>query len=116
MGRVLDCTTPAGGLKVRVAKNFVSRALGLLVGAPLGPAEALLIAPCSSVHTFGMRYPIDVVFLDRDARIVRVCPEVPAGRVRFAAGACAALEMRAGTAARLGLGTGSQLCALAAAA
>ncbi len=109
MSRIVDCATPAGGLSVRIADSFVSRALGLLVGAPLGPAEALLIEPCSSVHTFGMRYPIDVVFIDRDARIVRVCPEVRAGRIRLAPGARAALELRAGAAARHGLAPGVKL-------
>jgi uncharacterized protein len=116
MGRIVDCATPAGSLKVRIADRFVSRACGLLVGAPLGPAEALLISPCSSIHTFGMRYSIDVVFIDRHARIVRVYPQVGPGHVRFAAGARAALEMRAYTAARLGLSAGVRLAALAPAA
>ena len=116
MGRFIDCATPGGGLRVRVADSFASRALGLLVGAPLEAAEALLIEPCSSIHTFGMRYPIDVVFLDRDARIVRVCPDVRAGRVRLRPGARAALELRAGAAARLGLAAGVRLAALAATA
>jgi uncharacterized membrane protein (UPF0127 family) len=114
MARILDCPVPAGSLRVRVADSFVSRALGLLVGAPLAPEEALLIAPCSSIHTFGMRYPIDVAFIDADARIVRVCPRVPASRVRFAFGAHAVLEMHAGAAARLGLDAGVRLEALAA--
>jgi hypothetical protein len=94
---------------VRIADTFVARALGLLVGAPLGPEEALLIAPCSSIHTIGMGYPIDVVFIDRHGRIVRVFPEVRAGRIRLALGACAALELRAGAAARHGLSVGLQL-------
>jgi uncharacterized membrane protein (UPF0127 family) len=109
MSRVVDCATPASSLQVRIAESFVSRALGLLVGAPLGPAEALLIEPCSSIHTFGMRYPIDVVFLDRDARVVRVFSQVRAGRIRFAPGARAALELRAGAATRHGLAPGVKL-------
>jgi uncharacterized protein len=116
MSRTVDCVTPGGSLRVRVADSFATRALGLLVGAPLGAAEALLIEPCSSIHTFGMRYPIDVVFLDGDARIVLVCPNVPAGRVRLKPGARAALELRAGAAARLGLAAGVRLTALAATA
>jgi uncharacterized membrane protein (UPF0127 family) len=93
----------------------LSRALGLLVGAPLEPAEGLLISPCSSIHTIGMRYPIDVVFVDREARVLRVCPEVRAGRMRFAAGARGVLELRSGIAARHRLAPGIRLPALAAA-
>jgi len=111
----IDCPTPGGRLQVRIADSFAARALGLLVGTPLGPAEALLIAPCSSIHTLGMRYPIDVVFLDRDARIARVFREVRAGRIRLALGARAALEMCAGAAGQQGLAAGVRLAGLAAA-
>lgn len=114
MARMLDCPTPSGSLRVRVADNFVSRALGLLVGRPLDLEEALLIAPCSSIHTFGMSYPIDVAFIDADARIVRIYPQVRPGRLRFALGARAALEMHAGAATLLGLEAGVRLGALAA--
>jgi uncharacterized membrane protein (UPF0127 family) len=109
------CATPTGVLKVRVADKFWTRALGLLVGAPLEAAEGLLISPCSSIHTIGMRYPIDVVFVDRDARVLRVCPEVRAGRMRFAPGARGVLELRSGIAARHGLAPGVRLSELAAA-
>jgi hypothetical protein len=105
----LDCPTPGGLLRVRVAASFLARARGLLFAPPLAPGEALLIAPCSSIHTFAMRYRIDVVFLDRCARIVRVCPGVPAARLRFGWGAAAVLELAAGQAARHGLAPGLQL-------
>jgi uncharacterized membrane protein (UPF0127 family) len=113
MARVIDCPTPSGALRVRIADSFVSRALGLLVGAPLGQAEALLIAPCSSIHTIGMRYPIDVVFVDRNARIVRLFPAVRAGRIRLAQRARAVIELRAGEAVRHGLAPGVRLAELA---
>jgi uncharacterized protein len=105
----LECPTPAGRLAVTVATSFPARARGLLARPPLEQDEALLIAPCSSIHTFGMRYPIDVVFLDRCARIVRVCPKVPARRLRFGWGAAAVLELRTGQAARHGLVAGVEL-------
>jgi uncharacterized membrane protein (UPF0127 family) len=54
------------------------------------------------------------VFVDRDGRIVRVCPDVRAARTRFAGGAHAALELRSGVAARHGLTAGVHLEALAA--
>jgi uncharacterized membrane protein (UPF0127 family) len=111
----IDCPTPGGSLRVRVADTFVGRGLGLLVGRPLDESEGLLIAPCSSIHTFGMRYPIDVVFLQRDGAVLRTCADVRAGRLRLARGAHAVLELRAGVAARQRLVAGSRLPALAAA-
>jgi uncharacterized membrane protein (UPF0127 family) len=110
---LIECPTPAGRLRVRLADSFVTRALGLLAGAPLAPDEALLIAPCSSIHTFGMRYAIDVLFLDRAGLILRVAPDVRAGRARFGFGARAVLEVRSGVAARQGLAPGAMLPALA---
>ena len=115
MPSFLQCKTPAGALKIRVADRFVARALGLLVGSPLEPSEGLLIAPCSSIHTIGMRYPIDVVFVDREACVQRVFAGVRAGRLRFAPGARAVLELRAGIAAQHGLCPGVRLPELAAA-
>jgi uncharacterized membrane protein (UPF0127 family) len=115
MPRYERCSTPAGALRVRIADTFMSRGLGLLVGAPLDPTEGLLISPCSSIHTLGMRYPIDVVFVDREARVMRVCADVGRGRMRFARGAHAVLELRAGVAAEHGLAPGVRLDELAAA-
>ena len=115
MPRLLQCKTPEGVLEVRVADRFIARALGLLVGAPLEAHEGLLIAPCSSIHTIGMRYPIDVLFLDLEGRVLRVFAEVRAGRMRFAPGARAVLELRSGTAARHGLRPGVRLPELTAA-
>jgi uncharacterized protein len=113
MSRYQKCSTPSGVLRVRVADRFWNRALGLLVGAPLDLTEGLLIAPCSSIHTIGMRYAIDAVFIDRDGRVLRVCPDVRVGRMRFAPGARAVLELRSGMAAEHGLRPGVQLDELA---
>ena len=106
MAATLHCGTAVGGLRVRVASDFWMRARGLLGGPALAEDEALLIAPCSSIHTIAMRYAIDVVFLDRSARILRVCPNVVPGRIRIGWGAAAVLELRAGQAARHGFASG----------
>lgn len=113
MARYQYCSTPSGRLRVRVADRFWTRAMGLLVGAPLDATEALLISPCSSIHTIGMRYPIDVVFVDREGCVLRICAAVHAGRMRFARGARAVLELRAGIAAEHGLRAGVKLDELA---
>jgi len=113
MATYQDCATPAGSLRVRVADWFLTRALGLLVGKPLELGEGLLISPCSSIHTIGMRYSIDVVFVDRDACVLRVYDDVRSGRMRFAPGARGVLELRSGIAARHGLIPGVRLPQLA---
>ncbi len=86
-GEVAEC---------RVASRFLERLRGLLLTDPSSrDARGLLLAPCSSVHTFGMSYPLDLVFLDRGGGVVRVCGGVPPGRVVPCAGAYAVLERRA---------------------
>jgi hypothetical protein len=57
------------------------RLRGLLGRPSLGPGAALLIERCGSVHTVGMRFALDLVFLDRTWRVVRVVKEVRPGRL-----------------------------------
>jgi uncharacterized protein len=82
---------------------------GLLGRDGLAQGEGLLIKPCGSVHTFFMRFPLDVVFLDRELSVVAVRPEVRPWRTAGARGAKIALELAAGEAARLGIAAGMQL-------
>jgi uncharacterized membrane protein (UPF0127 family) len=69
----------------------------------------MLISPAPSVHTFFMRFPIDVVFLDRERRVVGISHSVGPWRMAGARGAVAALELAAGTAARHQLQKGDLL-------
>lgn len=81
------------GLTVPVASGPRARLLGL---ARLEMGEAgsgLLIPRCASVHTFGMRFALDLVFLDREGRPVRVCRRVPPRRLLWHRGAAAVLEI-----------------------
>ena len=81
------------GREVPVASSFRSRLLGL---AHLDGDEAgagLLIPRCSSVHTFGMRFPLDLVFLDRDGRPCSSRREVPPRRFAWDRRAYAVLEL-----------------------
>src|SRR5688572_22492650 len=55
---------------VRTASGFVTRLVGLLGRKRLGAEEALLLTPCRGVHTFGMKFPIDLVFLDETGSVV----------------------------------------------
>ena len=57
---------------VAIADTFAGRALGLMGRAPLGPGRALYLAPCHAIHTFFMRFALDLVFVDRGMRVVRI--------------------------------------------
>ena len=56
--------------KVRKADNFLTRLVGLLKRSHLGPEEALWLMPSKGIHTIGMKFPIDVVFLTKNHEVV----------------------------------------------
>ena len=98
------------GDRIRVADRMLARLRGLLGRAEPTDDEGLLIVPCTGVHTLGMRYPIDVVFMDRDGRIVRTCDALkPMRAIPWVRHAYVALELRAGSVARAGVRTGDLL-------
>src|SRR5438876_3094952 len=92
-----------------VADSPWPRMRGLLGRRGLESGEGLLLRPAGSVHTFFMRFPIDVVFLDREFEVVGVAPELRAWRTAGRRGAKAALELPAGEAARRGIKAGVRL-------
>lgn len=85
----------ACGREVAVARGFRSRLLGLARLDRSDAGTGLLIPRCRSVHTFGMRFELDLVFLDRDGRILAVHRQVPPRRVVRCPGADAVLEVPA---------------------
>jgi uncharacterized protein len=89
-----DEATPC---RVLVAARLWARLCGLagLRGPPPGDV-ALLLAPCRAVHTFGMRWSLDLVWLGLDGRVVRVDEDVGPWRARSCRGARAVLEVPAG--------------------
>jgi uncharacterized protein len=84
---------------------------GLLGRASLPPGEGILLRPAGSVHTFFMRFPIDVVFLDKEERVVGIEPAVPPWRTAGRRGAKAVVELAAGECDRRGLRVGDRLLA-----
>ncbi len=96
-------------LRIYEATGFLARARGLLGGVRLASDEALWIQPCNSVHTLGMRYAIDVVFLDRRQRVIAVRQALKPLRLAAVRRAHSTVELLAGTAAAIGVSTGSQL-------
>jgi len=92
------------------ARSYWSRLIGLLGRSSLRPGEALLLDPCTSVHTAFMRFSIDVAFLDREARVVKIVPAM--GPFRASAvlrGGRSAVELPKGTLERTGTAVGDQL-------
>ncbi len=67
--------------KVRLCRNFFSRARGLLGTKELASEEACWLIPCNSVHTFGMNYPIDVYFLNKKNEIISMIQNMKPNRV-----------------------------------
>ena len=72
---------------------------------------ALVIAPTQGIHTFGMRFSLDVVFADRFGHVVRIAEAVPPSRVRLAWRGFAAIELAAGSCQTAGLRRGDKLVA-----
>ncbi|MFB3918934.1 hypothetical protein BU251_00075 [Candidatus Velamenicoccus archaeovorus] len=58
--------------KITIADSFGARAKGLLGKIGLEDGRGLLIRPCSSIHMFFMKFPIDVLFLAKDGRIIKI--------------------------------------------
>jgi uncharacterized membrane protein (UPF0127 family) len=103
------------GVSVSVTQTARERMRGLLGRSHLPLDQALLLDRCGSVHTFRMRFAIDVVFLDRHRRIVAIHRDVPARRMLFNFRAVQTLEMPAGGARLHGLSVGDPLAFIEAA-
>lgn len=85
---------------VQVAGTFWRRLKGLLGTKSFPAGQALIIQPCASVHTFGMQYAIDVVFLDATHRVVKIVSNMEPNRVASASRASYVVELAAGTVSR----------------
>lgn len=94
---------------VSVADTALRRMKGLLGRRTLDPGEALLLRPAGSVHTAFMHFPIDVVFVDADLRVLRVVANLRPWRIAAHRGAKAVVELPAGKAEDVGLAVGMTL-------
>jgi uncharacterized membrane protein (UPF0127 family) len=79
--------------EVEVAAGFRARLLGLALLDRADAGPGLLIPRCSSVHTFGMRFPLDLYFLGRDGEVIAEHRAVPPRRFVTCRGAVAVLEV-----------------------
>ncbi len=96
--------------RCRVARSFWERMVGLLGSPEPQPGDGLLIERAQSIHTWFMRYPIDVVFVDRQRRVTRTAEHLrPWRTVLWARGARDCIELRTGSIARSGTRPGDVL-------
>jgi uncharacterized membrane protein (UPF0127 family) len=83
--------------KAQIAASMGQRIKGLLGRAGLEPDEAMVLKPCTSVHTIFMRFPIDVLFLDKNMQIIRLIQNMPPYRLSpFVWASHLAIELPAG--------------------
>jgi uncharacterized protein len=92
-----------------VADTPLSRLKGLLGRKELASGEGLLLRPASSVHTFFMRFPIDVVFLDRELRVLALATNLKPWRAAARRRSRAVLELPAGESERRDIRPGDRL-------
>ena len=90
-----------GGVRLRIAATPRTRLLGLMGLRGIDRGHALLLTRCRSVHTFGMRFALDLVWLDAYGHVLRQDACVPPGRLRRCPSARAVVEAPAGTGARV---------------
>jgi hypothetical protein len=96
--------------RAKLAKTFMSRLKGLMFRKELDEGEGLILMPCNMVHTFGMRFPLDVVFISRDNTIVHTIQNLQPNRVSpMVKTAVRVLELPAGTISRTNTKEGDQL-------
>jgi hypothetical protein len=82
---------------MEVADSAAKRNKGLLGRERLAPGEGLWIRPCEAVHTFWMRFPIDLIYLDRKNRIRKLVSALPPWRLSGCVWAHSVLELPSGT-------------------
>ena len=95
--------------KADIADTSAKRRTGLLKHARLEPGEGLWIVPCESVHTCFMKFPIDLVYLDKRRKVRKVRSAVPPWRLSACLMAHSVLELPAGTIRQTGTAPGDEL-------
>ena len=95
--------------RLLTAFDSKSRRTGLLRHQHLDPGTALIIAPCNSIHTFFMRFPIDVAFMAKDGRVLKVRKDLAPWRLAAAIRAHSVIEFAAGVLADRTVSAGDRL-------
>jgi hypothetical protein len=94
---------------LEAAVDSTSRNRGLLGRDSLPEGHAIVLAPCNSVHTFFMRFPIDIAFVARDGQVVKVVEHLRAWRIALSLRSFATIEFAAGALGGDGVAAGDRL-------
>jgi len=97
------------GNNVEVACDSANRRKGLLGRDHLSLGEGLWIIPCESIHTFGMQFPIDLIYLDREQRVKKIRSNVLPWRLSVCLSAHSVIELPGGTVSATGTMPGDLL-------
>jgi uncharacterized protein len=97
------------GRAIDVADTSAKRRTGLLKHEKLDADGGLWIVPCESVHTFFMKFPIDLVYVDKHHKVRKVRHAVPPWRMSACLTAHSVIELPAGTVAETGTQAGDEL-------
>jgi uncharacterized membrane protein (UPF0127 family) len=110
----LQCVTTGQVVATRLDAAFdaASRKKGLLGRDTMPEGNGLVIAPCGGIHTFFMRFPIDVLFLARDGRVMKLCEAVKPWRLALAPTAFCVIELPANSARRAGVLRGERVAVI----
>ncbi len=104
----LETTRPVVG-RLEIADTAWKRAVGLLGRARMEADTGLWLEPCNGIHTLALRFPIDVLFLDREGRALRLVPDLPPWRTCGPVpGARIVVELPAGTLKAQGIRLGQR--------
>lgn len=95
--------------RASVAGTSAERRKGLLGRASLDTGEGLWIVPCESIHTFFMKFPIDVVFLSRQGEVLKIRPNLGQWKIALSLRAHSVLELPGGILERTGTAVGDYL-------
>ena len=109
VGLINERTGQVVASAVEVAGTSETRRRGLLGRESLDPSAAIVIAPTSAIHTFFMRFAIDVAFVTRDGRVVKIAHDLRPWRIAAALRGFAVVEMTAGSMKRSGVAVGDRL-------
>lgn len=92
-----------------IANTSELRRRGLLKHSSLDEGDGLWIAPCEAVHSFGMKFAIDVLYLNKQKKILKIRPNMVKSRISLCLSAHSVLELPAGTVAKTGTAVGDEL-------
>ncbi|MCF7873594.1 MAG: DUF192 domain-containing protein [Candidatus Omnitrophica bacterium] len=93
----------------KIASGFYLRLLGLMFKNNLPEDQALIFYQAPSIHTFFMRFPIDIIFLDRQMKVKRIVNSLSPWRVVFCKGAYVTIELPVGKAKQNNISLGDKI-------